>query len=748
LKFKPSLNTSVAAIALRRIEGKYEILHKIRDGGMGAIYKVRHRLLDEVRAIKVMHPQLVDDPEFVARFLREARMAVKLRHPNIAELHDFTIDEDKTAFIVMDFIEGATIEDLLKVSGPPSLGLALEIGEQTLKALAYLHSKGYVHRDISPDNLMLAESADGQPQVKLIDLGIAKDIRGPVSHLTRTGSFLGKLRYACPEQFGAATAPTADPRGDLYSFGVVLYELLTGVYPIAGNDTSSLIAGHLLQPPMPFEESDRQGRVPPALRATLQRTLAKHPEGRPASAQELADQLTSFRRPRDLHPQEWKSVLARSAAASSPPPARRGSTQRRLDEHFGPGATPARSSQPEERKGHRPPAGSMPEHPGAPERRDPATRMAETEPSLARQIAPGERRDSVPEAIAAISAKLSAGDLPRAAKQLEQVSLQPGTDSAFRALERQLQQARQAAHQQKLGALLDRVRELVAQQSWQKARRQLRRAESMAPGNVEVSELKEHIAALSRHRTEQRRQEARRERNALQTRRRVDATLERARQLWANGDLQQALEAVRQAEEIDGLSSGVQALAGELQMAAANQDRERRRAAKLAEAAGAIQIHLARNELNEASKLLDLAVVRFGPAPPLRELWERLEQLRKRASGGGAPLRSAASRPAAGGEALAALERLQEPAGGGAGAPEAPAVPAEAPGDALQAALQQQAEELLQDARLLLLVEDFADAARKLARALKLMPGDTRAQALLERANAALHRVSGRPDAS
>ncbi len=115
----------MSAIPNRRIEGKYEILQKIREGGMGAIYKVRHRLLDEVRVIKVMRPQLGADAAFKARFIREARVAINARHPNVAHLYDFTIGDDDVAFIVMEFIDGRTLEELLKAVGPPPLGLAI-----------------------------------------------------------------------------------------------------------------------------------------------------------------------------------------------------------------------------------------------------------------------------------------------------------------------------------------------------------------------------------------------------------------------------------------------------------------------------------------------------------------------------------------------------------------------------------------------------------------------------------------------
>jgi serine/threonine protein kinase len=337
----------LSAIPLRRIEGKYEILEKLGEGGMGAVYKVRHRLLDDVRVIKMMRPQLVADEEFKARFQREARVAIQLRHPNIAHLIDFTIDEeDGTAFIVMEFIAGMTLEEVLRHSGPPPLGLALEIGQQSLRALACLHEKGFVHRDISPDNLMLTADADGQPLVKLIDLGIAKILGSGAGtgqgNLTGTGIFLGKVRYSSPEQFGTEGAAMVDARGDLYSLGIVLYELLTGKYPIQGRDPSSLIAGHLFRPPLDFAESDPGGRVPPALRALVLRVLAKEPAQRFATARELGAILAQSRAPGDIADGDLRRALTRLPGGTvrvplTPP----GSTQDRLNAQFGLHTTPS-----------------------------------------------------------------------------------------------------------------------------------------------------------------------------------------------------------------------------------------------------------------------------------------------------------------------------------------------------------------------------------------------------------------------
>lgn len=272
------------------IDGKYEVLAKIREGGMGAVYKVRHLLLDEVRVIKVVHPNLDADSEVRARFLREARAASRLRHPNITQLFDFMIDPAGDQFLVLEYIDGLTLRDLLRRHGPPSLALAVEIARQSLAALAYLHRRGFVHRDIAPDNLMLTRGPDGGPLVKLIDLGIAKGPRPSDHGLTGSGIFLGKPRYAAPE---ALEGHEVDARADLYSFGVVLYELLTGQRPFEGKTPHEVMAAHLRQPPRPFSETDPEGRVPAALREAVLAALVKSPARRVVSADELAHRVTA-----------------------------------------------------------------------------------------------------------------------------------------------------------------------------------------------------------------------------------------------------------------------------------------------------------------------------------------------------------------------------------------------------------------------------------------------------------------------
>ncbi|GMU67061.1 MAG: hypothetical protein AMXMBFR36_33350 [Acidobacteriota bacterium] len=316
---------------LSPVEGKYEILRKLGEGGMGIVYLVRHRILHELRVVKVQRGQLRGLDDIRERFLREARTAIHLRHPNIAQLYEFDVDETGTAYMVLEFIDGRTVEELVASGEAGPLRLRLEIAVQALKALAFLHRKGFVHRDISPDNIMLTAGPDGDPLAKLLDLGIVKSLHAD-GGMTGTQVFLGKVRYASPEQLQSSQV---DHRSDIYSFGVLLYELLTGVHPIGGDDARSLMSGHLFREPIPFEQSDPNGAIPEELREILLATLDKDRDRRIESAPELRrriEALACFREPLG----HWTPPPS-SVAQPTIEPVRADlatSAQRHLDEHF------------------------------------------------------------------------------------------------------------------------------------------------------------------------------------------------------------------------------------------------------------------------------------------------------------------------------------------------------------------------------------------------------------------------------
>ncbi len=333
------------------LEGKYEILDKIREGGMGSIYRVRHRLLEEIRVVKVMKPSVIADEDLRRRFVEEARTATRLKHPNICTIHDFAIDDTGMAYLVMEFIDGVSVSDLLKLHGRPGLPLALEIAHQSLLALGFLHRKGIVHRDVAPDNIMLTRDEQGGALVKVIDLGIAKVAEAPVE-ATATGVFLGKLKYASPEQYGSLPrGHKLDGRSDLYGLGIVLYELLTGVLPFEGDTVVELLKAHVFSPPRPFSQSDPDGRVPTELRGAVLKSLQKKREDRFANAEEFDREILAIRsrykRPEDQEEIRAELVRIRPSGGIRVEPATP-SAQSEIDRQFAALRTPTPSRKIEE----------------------------------------------------------------------------------------------------------------------------------------------------------------------------------------------------------------------------------------------------------------------------------------------------------------------------------------------------------------------------------------------------------------
>ena len=276
---------------LGELSKHYEVLGELHRGGMGAVFKVRHRHLDQLRVIKVIRAELQGDPEMHERFVREAKLATQIQHRHIARFFDFTIDENGTAFMVLEFIAGCNLKQFFNdAGGILAPDLVRDLSVQGLTALAHFHSRQLVHRDISPENLMATKGYSGDLLVKLIDFGIAKHLASE-THLTRTGLFMGKVLYASPEQFGGAE--NVDARGDLYSFGIMMYELLTGKVPFHGSQVD-VLSGHLQKEPPPFSETDPEGRIPEDLRAIVLKTLQKSPDDRYQTADEMVELLSDL----------------------------------------------------------------------------------------------------------------------------------------------------------------------------------------------------------------------------------------------------------------------------------------------------------------------------------------------------------------------------------------------------------------------------------------------------------------------
>lgn len=275
------------------VAGRYEVLEKLREGGMGAVYRARELGSGEPRVLKVMKAAAGEDDRARERFRREAEMARRLSHPNVAAFHELAEAAPGTFYMAIELIDGPSLADVASSGRLLPVPVVLDLAAQALDGLHYLHGEGIVHRDVSPENLMVA-CVETAPVAKVIDLGVAK--RPDEEGLTTTGIFVGKLRYASPEQLGSLPAGEAiDGRSDVYAMGCVLYALLTGAPPYLAETPQAWIRQHLLERPRPFARTDRSERVPEPVRHVVLRALAKKRDERFANAAELGAALRELR---------------------------------------------------------------------------------------------------------------------------------------------------------------------------------------------------------------------------------------------------------------------------------------------------------------------------------------------------------------------------------------------------------------------------------------------------------------------
>src|SRR6266480_2686629 len=264
------------------VDGRYRVLRKLGTGGMANVYLAEDQELGRRVAIKVLDDRHASDDQFVERFRREAKAAAALSHPNIVSIYDRG-ETDGTYYIAMEYLEGPNLKELVR-QGTPSIRTAITFTREILSALRLAHRRGLVHRDIKPHNILV----DAEGRLKVTDFGIARS--GP-SQMTEVGSIIGTAQYLSPEQ--ARGAPV-DQRSDLYSIGIVLYEMLTGEVPFTGESPVEIAMRHLSDTPRP--PSLLRPEIPPDLDMIVLRALAKNPEDRFQTAEEMNADLARIQR--------------------------------------------------------------------------------------------------------------------------------------------------------------------------------------------------------------------------------------------------------------------------------------------------------------------------------------------------------------------------------------------------------------------------------------------------------------------
>jgi len=315
------------ALLGRVLADRYRIDGLLGTGGMGAVYRGQHATLNRPVAIKVLAQSVSSRPDMVKRFEREAQAISMLDHPNCVQVLDYGTTEDGIQFLVMPLLHGAELRELLV--RPLGLERGLAIADQVLQALEHAHRRGIVHRDLKPENVFIVAADDGREMVKLVDFGVVKLLgdEAEQERLTRAGVVFGTPMYMSPEQ---AAGSKVDGRSDLYSVGILLFEMLTGRPPFVSEDPSVLARMQLVSPPPPLPAS-----IPGAVQAVILRLLSKTRDDRYATAQQAREALAAVRAA--PHPaSSAATVVGSESMANAPRVARRTDTELYDSKHDAP----------------------------------------------------------------------------------------------------------------------------------------------------------------------------------------------------------------------------------------------------------------------------------------------------------------------------------------------------------------------------------------------------------------------------
>ncbi len=295
------------------IDGRYQVLGKIAAGGMGAVYLVEHLELSKKFAMKVMLPDLSRDPDFVSRFKREAMASSKIGHQNIVAISDFGRTQDGRFYFVMEYLEGATLAELVRNEGAQTSERVVGIAMQMGRALATAHQAGIIHRDLKPENIMLVQQVGRPDFVKVLDFGVAKvSTAGASEGKTAIGIVIGTPQYMSPEQ---ASGFTVDARSDVYAMGLILYELVTGRPTFRAETPAMMIAKQITEKPAPFDPGPLEDV--PELEALVLEMLAKKQDDRPESMDVVLRRLEALPAGRS----KSKAEMTRVAPVTAPQPA-------------------------------------------------------------------------------------------------------------------------------------------------------------------------------------------------------------------------------------------------------------------------------------------------------------------------------------------------------------------------------------------------------------------------------------------